>query len=353
MHVTLESFLVDSRTNSDDSETALRATSEQIGLIYSLGTEVLLKKAQKGLLNPPLFVFTGKNKIPTAVLKAIHEEEAIAIIRLSVLETLKNNGCINIPTVYKTAQGNYIAKIENDSFYLMEFLPTDPSPISFENFLIATGNFHRYAKPNVTLRKFSRGKLEEYKEKAHFFLDTWFQEYSSTFQDDSWRKIVSLSRYFLTDEYANVYQSLPKQLIHGDNNQTNIIVSDKVPMFIDFDSLCVDVRVMDLTSYFRYGGFEQYISLLKEGRLIDFVNETYGKEAGMLIPEEEKQLNKLTLFSHIKFLSWALSRLKKYYELNNNEKMEEFHSYIQLYKEQITRILEISINASYELSDQD
>lgn len=319
----------------------LSRNSKKIEKTYSLGKKLIFETMQGGIVNPPVLVFKEGEKTPIGVFKAENGNESAANIRLKALESLKSKGFIHLPTIYKNVEGQHLTKIDNVFFYFMQFLSPDASPISFEQFLITTGDLHHYTKMIPYSNQLANAKLDEYKTRSHFFLDHWFSAYDSIFKDPLWNEIVDLSQYFLSSDFQKIYQNLPIQLIHGDNNQTNIIVSSQIPYFIDFDSLRFDVRLLDLASYFRYGGFDQYITLTKKNDLLPCVNATYGKNAGLLNVEEENHFHLVVAFSHIEFISWALKMLKKMYLEENKEKANELYQYILLYKKQLSKVMDI------------
>lgn len=223
----------------------------------------------------------------------------------------------------------------------MQFLPADATPISLKQFLDTTGNFHQHGKLISYPDELAINKLSEYLARSHLFHDPWFSTYHPAFSDPLWEKMINLSHYFLTRGFLKIYHSLPFQLIHGDNNQTNVILCNQIAYLIDFDSLRCDARLLDLTSYFRYGGFDDYLILTRKNHLFSVIDDTYGKSAGILTKEEKSHFHLLMAFSHIEFISWALQMLKQYDLEGNTEKTEEFLNYILLYKEQANTVINI------------
>lgn len=314
--------------------------SKKIQKTYSLGEELIFKKTQGGMINPPIFVFKKEKELPIGVFKFVQENKITANTRLQTLENLKLNGLIHLPTIFKNTKGKLLTKIQNVYFYFMEYLAPDKL-IGVENFLTATGVFHKYLKETSCSQQLNPTKLKEYALRANIFLDPWFSICHPIFKDTLWEEIVELSQFFLSNDFQGIYQNLSQQLIHGDNNQTNIILSNGIPYFIDFDSLRFDVRILDLTSYFRYGGFTDYINLSKKNELFSFVNKTYGKNADFLSEQEEMHFHLLMAFSHIEFMSLALTWLKKFAIEKNQEKINEVFKYILLYRKQIKEVIKI------------
>lgn len=321
----------------------LSRNSEKISKIYKLPTNLVFKDLQGGIVNPPVVVLSGENekRATLGVFKAQIGNESTATVRLKALEKIKLNGFIHLPTIFKNHEDQHLTKIENVFFYFIQFLQPDSSSIVFEQFLRLTGDFHHLTKEIPPSNQLKSAKLDEYRSRSSNFLDPWFQTYDSMFQDTSWKVIVKLSQYCHSEGFRCIYQNLPTQLIHGDNNQTNILLSNQIPYFIDFDSLRIDVRLLDIASYFRFGGFDQYISLTKSGELLSYINATYGTNAGKLTKDEEIYFHWIVAFSHIEFLAWAMGVLKKAVLQENHNKAKEFYTYISGYKKQMREIVEI------------
>jgi hypothetical protein len=315
--------------------------AEAIEKAYFLEENLVFEKTIEGLVNPPILVFKNGKTIPIGVIKAAGKNETDANVKLNALESLKSKGFVHIPTVYKNTQGEQLTKIEDLFFYYMQFIPADAAPITLKQFLDTTGGFHQHAKMISYPDELSIDKLNEYQSRSHFFHDPWFSTYNPAFSDPLWEKIIDLSHYFLSSDFQKIYHNLPIQLIHGDNNQTNVILSNQIAYLIDFDSLRYDVRLLDLTSYFRYGGFDDYLTLTKKKHLYSVINDTYGKNAGLLTKEEKSHFHLLMAFSHIEFISWILHMLKQYDLEGNKEKTEDFLNYILLYKEQTNKVMDI------------
>lgn len=329
----------------------LSKNSERLESTYSLGKNILFKAMNGGIVNPPVIVFKKEKNKPLGVFKVHLGNENTANLRLNILSDLKSNGFVNLPEIYRNSEGRYLTKIEDVVVYFMQFLSSDPEAISFEQFLAATGDLHRHTIKASYSNQLGKAKLDEYQSRCHLFLDPWFSTCDPIFNDPLWQDIIKLSQYFNTESFRDIYRILPFQLIHGDNNQTNMIISDRIPYFIDFDSLRFDARILDLASYLRYGGFEQYINLEAKKELIAAINATYGKYAGILSEEERKHFHLIVAFSHIEFISWALKMLKIFSLENNTIKSKEFLQYVTQYKKQLFQILEILNNQVFSDSN--
>lgn len=319
---------------------------EQISKIYSITTKMYFKELQGGIVNPPILAFTMNEQIQNflGVFKAVTVSEKVINAKLRAFESMKTKGFKHLPMIFKSKQSEFLIKIEDIFFYFIEFLNPEHTLISFEEFLMLTGSFHQESK-KIPISKFlMNSKLDEYVSRSQVFFDSWFQTYDPIFKDPFWKEIVSLSQIFITDGFKCVYENLPHHLIHGDNNQTNIIFSKQIPYFIDLDSIRNDVRLLDLASYFRYGGFENYIELTKQGNIFKYINVTYGKNTNELTHAEEIFFHWIVAFSHVEFVSWALEKLKKAELYNNKNSANEFFSFIKIYIYQLRVITKILKN---------
>lgn len=321
----------------------LTRNAEKISKVYRLAKNIIFKKMQGGIVNPPIVVLTGEKgkNTPIAVVKAEKGREDLAAIRLKILQNMKSNGFTYLPEVFRNINGKNLTKLEGQPFYFIQYIHADKTAISFDLLLTVTGDFHQHAKNNSHATQLKNAKLDEYISRSECFSDPWFQTEYSLFRDADWREIVKLSQYFNSAKFRRIYENLPTQLIHGDNNQTNILLSNKIPYFIDFDSFRLDVRLLDIVSYFRYGGFDRYLELSKSGELFTSIDATYGKSTEKLSTEEKASFHLLVAFSHIEFMSWALMKLKNAQIQQNKIKKGEFYQFLKLYKAQMSEVIKL------------
>lgn len=321
----------------------LSKATEVITDLYSMPNTTSFKELPGGMVNPPIAALSIKDEKQQylGVFKAVKDNLKVAHLQLKIIESMQSNGFKHFPVIFKNKYNELLTKIESVFFYYISFLEPDNAKISFEQFLLITGHLHEKAKKNLHHNELLSPKLNEYQLRSHVFVDSCFENYDPIFKDLIWQEIVSLSQIFLTEGFKYIYENLPRQLIHGDNNQTNIIMSNEIPYFIDFDSLRIDARLLDIASYFRYGGFDNYIQLTRSGELFNYVNSTYGKNTSHLTNVEKIYFHWIVAFSHIEFVSWALVKLKKAILSTDKEKAKEFSSYIKVYIDQLREILKI------------
>jgi hypothetical protein len=319
----------------------LSRNSKILCKFYNLENNLTFEKIQGGIVNPPILVRSKGDNTGIGVLKVVKESYGVANTRLKLLEKLRLDGFTHLPIVYRTTKNEFLSKIEGVFFYFIQFLPAENFSLSFRQFLEVTGELHKNTKKIPRLPHLVNFKLNEYEPRAKYFLDSWFSSQGSTFNDSLWSQIVDLSQYFISKDFKDIYHSLPTQLIHGDNNQTNILLSKGIPYFIDFDSLRFDVRLLDLASYLRYGGFKQYVDLTRTGKFFPSLNSTYEKKFEVLTSAEKKHFHLIVAFSHIEFLAWSLKELKEAKKTHDQKKSLEFLNYIQIYKKQMEQIIKI------------
>ena len=185
-----------------------------------------------------------------------------------------------------------------------------------------TGKFHKSSQVfDTSLLKKSR--RVEYVARASIF---------SEFRELVGEEIYVMSQYFASSAFANIYDNLPHAFIHGDNNISNIVVSNEIPYFVDLDSARFDVRLLDLVTLIRFGYLEDYLDL-EDFR--SFINSSYGEFAGSLNSLEKEHFHEMVLFTHIEFLSWALTMLE---QASTATQISEFQKYVNLYLEQLAKL---------------
>jgi glycosyltransferase involved in cell wall biosynthesis len=319
--------------------------------LYNLSPSLEFEELSAGCTNPPILAFIKdpkEAKIPLGIFKSIQGDLREAEERLRVIYSLHEQSFPHVPNIFKTKTQEYIVRLQGGAYSFMEYLPQAQHASSFNEILKITGKLHEKLakiKSNLFLKK---SKLDEYQKRSHQFLDPWLRQYHPDIaQDPFWNYVCQLNQYFSSEKFRLFYDELPAQLIHGDNNQTNLLVSCGEHYWVDFDTIRHDVRLLDLVSYFRYGGFDEYIRLVHEGILVSTINALYGKEAGSLNFLEERVLHSVVMFSHIEFMSWALERLQKATLENDQVREAEFKEYLRIYIKQL-RILKTVLEEHYE-----
>lgn len=327
--------------------------SEKIKKFYSLSGTLFFQPLQGGTANPPIMVYnkTEEGIVPLGLLKLERGDIQVASQRLKLLSELKSSSFQNLPTIFQDISKRYLVDIGDHFYYFIEFLK-DANHINSINILEILGQFHQKVQSAPIPELLRISKLEEYKERHSYFSDPFLKaNKSEIFDNPIWKKITDLSNFFNSEEFESIYKKLPSQIIHGDFNQTNFLISNNLPYIIDLDALRYDVRLLDLTSYFRYGGFDLYLQLAKEGNLINTINKLYGKTAGELNLIEENTVHLMVCFSNIEFISWVLKSLK-YEILNGNKQREnEYINYINEYTEKTNQLLPFILPSIINLGD--
>lgn len=310
--------------------------------LFQLPPGLVFEKIEKGLINPPILVSTTdqNRKTPFGVFKQIKTNLQACALQLRLLSEIKSNSFFQIPRIFKDKYGCYVTRIGDHFYSLIEYIPADPTEPSFEEMLHLTGEFHHKTASLTPSEQIQYSKLDEFRSRSHLFSDPWFQSYDPLFFSTSyWKKVVELSHYFESNSFQLLYQKLPMQLIHGDNNQTNVLLSEGSAYLVDFDAVRIDVKLLDLATYFRYGGFEDYLHLSQKNKLLEKIEQLYGKYSSSLSFLEERHLHTLVAFSHLEFISWALKMLKSASLKKDVEKEREMRSYLTTYIDQINQLL--------------
>lgn len=347
LHSLLKKTQNDPNSSPVDSLSELSNHSDQLSAFYSLQGPLVFEKLPGGISNAPIAVFSKieEKKIPLGLFKREKNDDQIAAIRLKILSDIRSHAFPYLPLIFKNHKGNFLTKIGHHFYYFLQFLPADHREPSFEEILDLTGKFHKATQKGIgRAGLLTPTKLDEYLTRSASFFDPWFKEKKpEIFEDPFWNALTKLSQYFNSAAFRSIYEQLPHQLIHGDNNQTNILTSNGTFYLIDFDTVRYDVRLLDLASYFRYGGFEQYLNLTSQKKLITSINTLYGKTSGNLTCLEEKSLHSIVIFSHIEFMAWALEILKQASIDGDQEKEKKFAGYLVEYIDQLRRFASLKI----------
>lgn len=292
----------------------------------------------QGMINPPRLVTLRENS-PIGVLKEIKKNQYESMsVRLKLLQSIQNQGYFLFPKIFQSWRGESIAGFKGRNYYLMEYLPPDFFPVTMEEMLVATGKLHQVTEDVSIDKILDQSKLKEFYERSRCFQDLWFCRYNrQVFSGKNWEAIVTLADFFSSKSFLTIYEQLPKKLLHGDNNQTNVIKFQGQIYFIDLDSLRYDVRLLDLASYFRYGGFPKYLNLLKNKKLEATLYQYYTPYTQEFLPIEKEMIHSIVLFSHIEFISWAMKKLKQAVVQNSSLENCYLNLIIQ-YKDQIQEL---------------
>jgi len=325
----------------DNECSFFRENLETVRDFYFLKDSISLKKLPGGIVNPPIAIFT-ENMLPIGVFKRVLNSFRLAAAQLEVLDKMKSKGFNHLPSLIKNKNNQFLTKIGDNYFYFLQFIPRDENAIiGFDEFLKITIQFHSYAKGFQVYKILKISKLDEYRLRSKVFKDTWFaQTMPNIFKQPIWNKIIKFADYFSTEDFQAIYKKLPVQIIHGDNNQTNVIISSKIPYFIDLDSLRFDIRLLDFASFFRYGGFQKYLELSKNRNLFSYINNFYRNKKERLTTYEKQNFHLVVVFSHLEFLSWAMESLKQAKLEGNKQKEDQFLSYIYVYIDQFQKLME-------------
>jgi Ser/Thr protein kinase RdoA (MazF antagonist) len=286
-----------------------------------------------GIVNAPIYVFTEKNgtEFPLGVFKKERHNATFANQRLQFLESMKKDGFPHLPTIIKNVNNQYLTTIDGATYSCFEYLFPDPSPqkkpISFSVTLQILGQFHAAAQklPDAEALYWSN----RYIKRAHYFSDEVLKELKSNLLDTPvWKQITRLSQFFATDEFVNIYNSLPRQIIHGDVHSNNILLSNKIPYFIDFDEMHYGVRLWDFASCILFDFLEEFLIMYQNGTLLSFIESNYEISGIRLNELEKKHLLEIVLFKQIETMAWEIETLKSAFMNHQSERFAQFEKHL-------------------------
>ena len=180
-----------------------------------------------------------------------------------------------------------------------------------------TARFHQYSQ-DVTYQPAldqSRYALHMKRQSIIDEIDQ-FQIGADFFKSGKFKRVHQLYNFYATRTAAAMFERLPKQFIHGDNHQFNLVLRNGEAFYIDLDARRYDVRLYDFSSMIRHGSEQvnqDYLALTRKGQLFATIDQHYGE----LTSDEKNSFHLILAFSYIEFFSWALCRMK--YNLANNE----------------------------------
>lgn len=299
--------------------------SRTICQLFGLEGELYFTKLIGGICNAPVYVYQLKENVEVAlgVFKLELENHTFANKRFDALESMTKNGFIHNPLIIKNAEESYLTKIGSRYYSLIEYIKPDPGftqdKLGFKDMLKLTGLFHQYAQQIDTRENLVSSRLDLHLARQAICDDPLLVEFNPAFfQGEIWRRVLSLYRFYSTEMAGNIFNSLHKQFIIGDNHQSNIVYRDGIPYFVDLDARRQDLRLYDFSSFIR-GGTEavvtEYFNLAANNELFDVIDKNYSIFANPLMDIEKLHFHFVMAFSYIEFFSWVLNKIKL--EINN------------------------------------
>ncbi|MBA3284874.1 MAG: hypothetical protein H0U27_07420 [Nitrosopumilus sp.] len=264
------------------------------------------EKLNGGDCNAPILISKPSDLNKIGVLK--HEPKSLwAEKRMKALDEMRRDGFEQLPNILKDIKGNYLVKLGEASFSCIEYIePDSDQSSSFEQMLMLASSFHAYSKRS----SFTEELLSEetYSNDNTSHLDPELIKWDpSIFETEAWKVCVKCAGYFISQKFLKVYNSLPRQLIHGDITPNNTITSRGTSFFIDLDKVKTDVRLLDFATFSGWSFLEQYLTLVENDKLSSCIQTCYGD----LEEVEKEYFPIIVLFVRCGIIEWSLMELKQ------------------------------------------
>ncbi len=298
---------------------ALRHLKDFLNIEGTLNFE----KLNGGDCNTPILIskLTDFNKIPMGVLK--HEPNSVwAEKRMKAMDEMRSDGFDQLPFILKDIKGNYLVKLGEAFFSCIEYLePDSDQSYSIEQMFMLTSSFHSYSKRSSFTEALMTRALDTYCNENISHLDEKLIKWNpSIFESEAWKDCVKCAAYFTSQDFLNIYNSLPKQIIHGDITPNNTVISRGKFFFIDLDKVRTDVRLFDFATFSGWSFLEEYLTLTENDRLFTCIQTCYGP----LEQVEKDYFHIIVLFGRCGVLEWSLRELKQALHVKDLKKEQRF-----------------------------
>lgn len=289
---------------------------------YGFKGEIEFKK-WNGKMNALISVSErhGDLKIPFGVFKP-EKKGDIAELQRQALREMENRGFAYAPQIVRTQDDKKLTSIGNKIYSCFDIelnQNQSENSICFEEMLKLISHFHNYSKNSSFSEVLQKEILTIYRERFSYFSDPQFESFFFR-SADNLEIILKSAKYFASNSFKEIYDTLPCTLIHGNHHTQNIIISKKQPYFIDFDTMRTDARILDLTLFVGLDYENSYLILLQENRLFSCIEEYYGN----LETIEKEYFHTMVLFSQIERLTWELHIIKEAILKQDQETAQQF-----------------------------
>lgn len=251
---------------------------EQLFDVISLSFEQL-----PGCHNAPVHVFHGRgnNRKSLGVFK---REKSFSFVeyQMHALAEIKV-GFGHLPKIVRNRAGQYVTKLGENFYTIIEYLKPDPNHeervqnFSFNEMVSLVKEFHNYSERSSYAHQLAKSSLDRCLSDADYFSDHELISWLSTFcSSNEWERVKELHNYFVSASFREIYNSMPKTVLHGDFHLANIIFSQGKPFLIDFEAMRYDVRLWDFAPLCCGRAFvKHYLTLLKTKELFPLIEAHY------------------------------------------------------------------------------
>jgi len=335
-----------------DTFIELQSHADTINYNFNITGNIHFKKLFGGICNTPIYAYQlidGK-EAPIGVFKAEIESIVFANSRFKMIELMTADGFKFNPKIFKNKDGNYLTKIGEQYYSLIEYIQPDPvdnTKLNFTELLSLTQRFHAHSQKLGECPDFHLSRYQQHMARQMIIDDIGqFDLPTELFKSKAWQRILPIYHYFCRQEVKEIFDLLPKQVIIGDNQQANLIFHKGEAYYIDLDARRYDLRLYDLTSIIRNGNDQirnDYLSLTKNGKLFDLIDKEYAINVAPLDANEKKHFHFVLLFAYIEFFSWALNRIKSYLLEDNMQAMTELLAVTKKHANSVIQMLDEKI----------
>jgi Ser/Thr protein kinase RdoA (MazF antagonist) len=288
--------------------------------------QLYFHKLKGGICNAPVYVYQKQNGIekPTFVIKQESENYDFANARFSALDNMTARGFRFNPQIFCNCDGDYLTKLGDDYYSAIEYIPSDPAhqekDVGFVDMLKLTACFHQYSQGVAYHPALDQSRYALHMSRQNIIDEVdRFQIGKDFFKSKKFQRVRVLYKFYETQAAVEMFDRLPKQFIHGDNHQYNLIFHNGEAFYIDLDARRYDVRLYDFSSCIQHGSArvkQDYLELVRKDELFSTIDLHYGN----LTPEEKESFHLILAFSYIEFFSWAMGRIK--HDLTSGQRVE-------------------------------
>lgn len=268
-------------------------------------------------------VINGKSNF-SYILKQV---SLISQKRLNAIEEMISNKNDHFIPIIKDAENNYMILLGESLYLSFEYLKPDINSVhTLEHMFIWTANFHEYSEKYFFNDENELNSLQIYLNQAYFNINEEIVQVNPTlFKSKEFELTLKFAKYFSSESFFKIYNSLPTRFIHGNISPSNIILNKSKFYFFDYEKIRNDIRLLDFAKYCGSDFLEKYLDLSKQNKLFLCLNVCYGS----LDPIEIQYFHLITMFGRCFLFNQFLGELESALNNNNFKKVEELNHFLE------------------------